>query len=130
MQTILVNGLSQADNALLPSVTVGDICVKGYTTNVRSVSTKTKSQVYAEYGVRTRKTGEYEVDHIIPLELGGTNDIENLYPEPAAPKPGFHQKDVVENCLNKKVCDGEMKLIDAQQLIATNWTQAIARCGG
>jgi len=126
LQTIQVNGIAQADP---PSVIVGDICEKGYSKNIRSVSEKTKKLVYAEYGVLSRSTGEYEVDHIIPLELGGTNDIENLYPQPAEPRPGFHEKDVVENCLHRLVCKGTMKLVDAQQLIAQNWTKGLDVCG-
>ncbi|MDE2185122.1 MAG: HNH endonuclease, partial [Alphaproteobacteria bacterium] len=63
----------------------------------------------------------YEVDHLIPLELGGANDIANLFPEAAKPTPGFHEKDLVENYLHQKVCDGEVALAYAQQQIATNW---------
>ena len=31
------------------------------------------------------------------LELGGSNDIKNLWPEAALPTPGFHEKDAVED---------------------------------
>ena len=40
--------------------------------------------------------GAYEVDHFIPLEIGGSNDLTNLWLEPASPTPGFHQKDQFE----------------------------------
>ena len=54
--------------------------------------------VYAEYGViYPQAPGAFEVDHFIPLEIGGSNDLTNLWPEPAAPTPGFHQKDQFEN---------------------------------
>jgi hypothetical protein len=77
--------------------------------------------VYAEYGIAERNPGDYEVDHLVPLELGGSNDIANLWPEAAAPPPGFHQKDLVENYLHDQVCGGSMNLLDAQRAIATNW---------
>jgi len=48
--------------------------------------------VYAEYGIVERSPGEYEVDHDVPLELGGSNDIANLWPEAAAPPPGFTRR--------------------------------------
>ena len=55
------------------------------------------------------------------LEAGGSNDIANLWPEAAEPRPGFHEKDQVENYLHDQVCAGTMSLLDAQRAIATNW---------
>jgi len=85
------------------------------------VSTEEKTQVYAEYGIANHTTGQYEIDHLVSLELGGSNDISNLWPEAANPTPGFHQKDGVENTLHAEVCDGSISLRQAQQEIATNW---------
>jgi hypothetical protein len=73
------------------------------------------------YGITYHTTGEYEVDHFIPLELGSSNDITNLWPEPAEPTPGFHDKDKVENSLHNQVCRGSMTLQDAQKEIASDW---------
>jgi hypothetical protein len=102
-------------------VTKADICQSGYSSSVRNVPDSEKNQVYAEYGVTSRNPGEYEVDHFVSLELGGSNDISNLWPEPAAPKPGFHEKDKVENYLHDQVCSGALTLQQAQVKIATNW---------
>jgi len=109
------------------NVTAKEICVSGYSSRVRDVSQSLKEEVYAEYGITTHKTGEYEVDHLIPLEIGGSNDISNLWPEAAEPKPGCHEKDRVENYLHKIVCNGTMPLEDAQRMIATNWTAVWVR---
>jgi hypothetical protein len=49
-------------------------------------------------------------------------DITNLWPEAASPKPGFHEKDKVENYLHNQVCAGKMALQAAQQAIVSNWT--------
>jgi len=57
----------------------------------------------------------------VSLELGGSNDIANLWPEAAVPKPGFHEKDKVENYLHNQVCNGSITLKQAQIEIATNW---------
>jgi hypothetical protein len=113
-----------------PTLTPGDVmttdasivCVSGYTATVRDVPLSEKKQVYAEYGVSyPQPTGAYEVDHFIPLELGGSNDIKNLWLEPAAPIPGFHQKDQYENYGHKQACDGEITLIEAQRRMTTDW---------
>jgi hypothetical protein len=95
--------------------------VYGYTRTVRNVPFSEKDQVYAEYGITHHTAGEFEIDHLVPLELGGSNDIANLWPEAASPTPGFHEKDQVENYLHDQVCSGAMSLKDAQKQIATNW---------
>lgn len=100
------------------------VCVPGYSQKVRDVPVSEKNDVYDEYNIYSHKTGEYEIDHIISLELGGSNDIANLYPEAAEPVPGFHQKDALENLLHKKVCDGEIGLHEAQVMISTDWVSA------
>ena len=106
--------------AVLPA-TKAQICTPGYAKSVRDVPESEKTAVYAEYGITTHATGQYEVDHLISLELGGSNDISNLWPEAASPTPGFHQKDVVENALHDEVCSGQISLQLAQLEIATNW---------
>jgi hypothetical protein len=107
--------------AVFPSATQQEICQSGYASSVRNVPTSEKDQVYAEYGISHHSSGQYEVDHLVSLELGGSNDIANLWPEAAEPTPGFHQKDSVENFLHDQVCSGAMSLNDAQTQIATNW---------
>jgi len=107
---------------VFPDVVKDQICVTGYSATVRNVSIATKKAVFAEYGLGyPEPAGAYEVDHFISLELGGTNDIKNLWPEPAEPQPGFHQKDVVENYLHKQVCDNKETLQQAQQEISGDW---------
>jgi len=120
-----VNG-ALADMACTPgdiitTATKEQICVSGYSSSVRNVPTSEKDQVYASYGIASRTTGEYEVDHLVSLELGGSNDISNLWPEAASPTPGFHEKDQVENYMHAQVCAGAISLHDAQIQIATNW---------
>ncbi len=80
-----------------------------------------KNKVYEEYGITHHALGQYEVDHLVSLQLGGSNDIANLWPEAASPKPGFHEKDSVENYLHDQVCSGAISLKEAQIEIATNW---------
>ena len=104
-------------------MTKDQICVSGYSKSVRNVPESEKNQVYLEYGITSRQTGEYEVDHLISLELGGSNDISNLWPEAAQPTPGFHEKDKVENYLHAQVCSGKITLQEAQLRIANNWEE-------
>jgi len=92
------------------------------TSSVRNVPESEKHQVEIEYGLGPRPYGStVEIDHIVSLELGGSNDIANLYPERADAHPGFHVKDALENKLHTLVCMGRMPLRTAQQQIAANW---------
>ena len=98
------------------------ICTPGYASSVRDVSTATKEQVYAEYGVSyPQALGAYEVDHFIPLEIGGSNDLTNLWLEPATPTPGFHQKDQFENFEHGQVCIGTISAAEAQRRMVSDW---------
>lgn len=100
------------------------ICKSGFTKTVRpsvSVTSKIKKIVMKDYGF-TDSPLNYELDHLIPLEVGGApKDVKNLWPEPAYTKVNWHDKDKFENYLNKQVCSGKMSLKDAQNQIATNW---------
>ncbi len=48
----------------------------------RSVSSGDKDKIYRDYGVPQKCRKEYTIDHFIPLSIGGTNRIDNLWPEP------------------------------------------------
>jgi hypothetical protein len=108
--------------AVIETATKEQICEPGYSKNVRDVTTSEKDKVYAEYGITHHSEGEYEVDHLISLEMGGSNDIANLWPEAAEPRPGFHEKDKVENYLHDQMCSGAISLAQAQYEISTDWT--------
>ncbi len=82
--------------ARLPDVALAQTCRRGYTRTVRTTLTQdTKRAVYAAYGQHHRYNGASgELDHLLPLEAGGSNDPANLWPQPA---PASHNKDLVEN---------------------------------
>ena len=99
------------------------ICSASFrTSSIRNVPQSEKYEAEAEYGMVQKLYGRtLEIDHIISLELGGSNDIANLYPERASPAPGYHVKDKLENKLHGLVCSGSMNLRSAQKQIAANW---------
>jgi hypothetical protein len=93
------------------------VCTPGYAKTVRAVTEDEKRQVLAEYGLPS-STG-YVIDHLVSLELGGSDELDNLWPEQTEESK---RKDAVENALHLAVCQGQMSLADAQEQIATWWT--------
>src|SRR5690242_1862150 len=110
-------------------VSARDICVPGYTKKVRNVPESVKRKVYAEYRILSHLPAEFEVDHLISLELGGSNAITNLWPQSYHYTSTYnaHTKDVLENKLHRLVCSGALDLQTAQREIATDWISAYHR---
>jgi hypothetical protein len=108
----------------LPGVTAVDVLRPGYAKSVRDVGEAEKARVFAEYGIKNHQPGEDEIDHLISLELGGSNDIKNLWPEPYHGAWNAHMKDKLEGVLHQMVRDGRISLAQAQHEEATNWIVA------
>ena len=105
------------------------ICVSGYSSSVRNVPQAEATAVYDRYGV-AHVPYAHEVDHLVSLEIGGSNAIANLWPEPYAGRWGAHTKDVLENQLHALVCSGRLALRKAQWIEARDWVAAYRRYVG
>jgi hypothetical protein len=99
------------------------LCSSSFRTgDIRNVPESEKHAVEEEYGLAPGRYGNtLEIDHIVSLELGGSNDISNLFPERADAGPGYHLKDKLENRLHAMVCAGAISLRAARHGIAENW---------
>ena len=99
------------------------ICTPGYAQRVRNVTQTSRDAVYGAYGIVTAFDGTNgELDHLVSLELGGTNARANLWPQAAG--AGAQRKDRLENALHDEVCAGTLGLRRAQRLIAGDWVAA------
>jgi hypothetical protein len=102
-------------NPDVTQATIGStICVTGWTRTIRPPTEYTNAlkrkqmRAYRETGAAS----DYQEDHLISLELGGhPTDPRNLWPEPY---PRASQVDMIENDLNRQVCDGSLTLAEAQ----------------
>lgn len=111
------------------------ICVSGWTATIRPPSSYTTSlkerQLATGYAWhRDTNPADYEEDHLISLELGGSATSEkNLWPEPYAATDGARVKDKIENKLHALVCAHTLSLATAQRAIALNWYAAYVKDG-
>ena len=124
--------------AINPSVTQEKLRNPAFTTKCLRDNATTKAQkatTYQSYGIQhpAHNTGASqicELDHLISLELGGADTLDNIWPqcgpdEVVLMERYFKQKDTVENYLASQVRAGAMLLDEAQKGIATDWTQYI-----
>ena len=97
------------------------VCERGYSKRVRAVSPAMKRAVMRAYGINPDRRPSLEVDHLIPLSIGGSNDVRNLWPQLERPRPGFREKDRLEFRAYLDVCAGRLDLKYAQRRMATDW---------
>jgi Protein of unknown function (DUF3761) len=124
------------NSAVIQATIRTTICRTGYTKTIRPSSSYTtglkRQQLAAGYSFHgDLSTSDYEEDHLISLELGGSpSSVKNLWPEPYIAAEGARVKDKIENQLHDLVCSGRLTLRAAQRAIATNWWTAFQRYGG
>lgn len=118
--------------AIYSKLTNAVICSPSFRTSaIRNVPESVKFAVEREYGMNPGHYGSaLEIDHIVSLELGGSNDIANLFPEKLNARPGYRVKDRLENRLHAMVCAGSIGLRAAQRAIAANWQGLYERVFG
>ena len=109
--------------AYYSGLTTAVICSSTFRTGtIRNVPQSEKFAVEREYGMTARSYGRtIEIDHIVSLELGGSNDIANLFPEPGSGPDSYHVKDRLENRAHDMVCAGQLSLHTAQVSMAVDW---------
>ncbi|WP_348269675.1 hypothetical protein P8936_15170 [Edaphobacter paludis] len=99
-----------------------------YSQSHRDVPSAIHKQVYDEYNVPAdqRNIQDGEVDHLYPMCAGGSNDINNLWYQPADNKWngknfGYHEKDALETYICKEIVAGKLDPNEAYKRITTDW---------
>ena len=118
-----------------PHVTLADICT-GTTKTRRHVSPATRAKVLRDYNVSDAASVGMEMDHLVPLAIGGANTAKNLWPQES---PDYERKDRLEVELQRRVCrayetlapaEAEVVLHQEQREIAEDWVAAERRYVG
>jgi hypothetical protein len=125
-----------------PSLTPGavastdpnDVCgvVDGvtYSRRHRHTPAELKREVYAEYGI-DRAGQDFEIDHRVPLCIGGADVGENLWPQEGWQHPSYHDKDRLEAEVCREVCEHhEMSLHDGQAIFLGDWVAGYQKVFG
>ena len=86
-----------------------------------------RDEVLIRYGLPPGQHPDYEIDHLIPLCLGGSDDFSNLWPQPRRsiePTWNAEAKDRLERHMCDLVCRRQLDLSTAQQAFALDWIAA------
>ena len=105
------------------------ICVPGYAASVRPPTSYTngvKAKLLREAGRLPTAAPDYELDHRVPLALGGhPRNLKNLELQPWEGEDGAKKKDRLERKLQSLVCAEKVALRDAQRTMYYDWKQAL-----
>jgi hypothetical protein len=121
-------------DAPLPKLTPGAtraisreaVCAGG--PELQPVAGEVAREVFRRYGIESPVPRTYEIDYLIPPDLGGSDDPRNLWPQPYAGGVwNSRVKDALEDRLRALVCSGQMDLQTAQQEMARDWIAAYKR---
>ena len=107
----------------------GAICSTG-TAQFRHWDRDRADRIFESYHIARKDRIQYTLDHLVPLEIGGADTIENIWPEPRRSLAGEwddEAKDQLERRLAVLVCDRSLPVTEAQRAIAEDWTAAYAR---
>jgi hypothetical protein len=106
------------------TVRSSDVCSVGNQQSFDNVPTAVQQAVFRKYGISRSGPKDYELDYLITPELGGSNDVRNLWPETRYSVWNSYVKDQLERRLHQLVCEGKLDLPTAQREIATDWISA------
>ena len=134
-QTYLLPDPTLTPGAVDPVVSLETICNRT-TRERRHVLPATADQVFAAYGVAPTDRGLYELDHLVPLAIAGSNAAANLWPQPNGEA---EKKDALEREMQRLACvayrtltpaEADKVLRGLQAEIANDWTEAYRRYVG
>jgi len=116
---------AHAAEALVPNpkLTPGQVAKREK--DQRGVTIAMEQKVFARYHLPWSRRAEFKIDHLIPVELGGADTIDNLWPQSVRAKPyGADRKELLTEVLLQRIAKGQITLTQAQEQISRDWIDA------
>jgi hypothetical protein len=104
-------------------VKMDQLCAPGFAASLKPVSNWQRTEALERYGLRSDGFSG-ELDHLVPVSLGGSNDPDNLWPFHASGTFTLEAKQALASKLQGLVCTGKLSLKDAQDAFRKDWTLA------
>src|SRR5215475_8705762 len=99
------------------------VCAADYAASVKPIADWQKAEALGRYGIRPESFSG-ELDHLVPVALGGSNDPDNLWPFRGTSDLTLDAKNALAAKLHDMVCSGKMSLKDAQDAFKKDWAKA------
>ena len=120
---IAVDG--RAEEALVPNPKLTPGRVARTDGERGGVTPAMERKVFARYRLPWSRRAEFKIDHLIPLELGGADRIDNLWPQSIRVRPyGADRKELLTEVLLARIAKREITLAQAQEEIRRDWIDA------
>ena len=122
---LTIASAARAHDALMPNpkLTPGRIAARDKDRG--GVTVTMEQKVFARYRLPWERRAEFKIDHLIPLELGGADTIDNLWPQSLRVRPyGADRKELLTEVLLERIRTGRMTLAQAQEEIRKDWIDA------
>ena len=111
--------------ALVPNTKLTPGRVAASDKDRQGVTIAMEQKVFRRCHLPWERRREFKIDHLIPLELGGADTIDNLWPQKIRAKPyGAARKELLTEVLLQKIRAGKMTLAQAQEEIRRDWIDA------
>jgi hypothetical protein len=89
------------------------------------VTLKLEQKVFARYRLPWGRRAEFKIDHLIPLELGGADTLDNLWPQSLRAKPyGADRKELLTEVFLEQIRTGRITLAQTQEEMRKDWIDA------
>ena len=116
---------ARAQESLLPNPKLTPGRVAQSDKDRGGVTAEMEQKVFARYRLPWSSRAAYKIDHLIPLELGGADTIDNLWPQSLRARPyGPERKELLTEVLLQRVARKQITLEQAQEQIRTDWIDA------
>ena len=131
--------LNKTPGAVHAGLTKDKICSIKWGKDARHVTAAMKQQVFELYGYTGNDDPKCvpsgnrrcEIDHLISRELGGADEVKNLWPQAYGTSPwNAVLKDTLENRLHKEMCAGNISLKAARDSLVHDWRIAYKKYYG
>jgi hypothetical protein len=134
-----IPNLTTTPGSVRAGLTKDQICTIKWGQDERHVTEEMKLEVFKRYGYTGNDDPKCipagkrncEIDHLISRELGGADEVINLWPQSYGSTPwNAVRKDRLENRLHQEVCAGRLTLAGARAMMVKDWREAYKKYYG